>query len=201
MTTAIPRLLAVAALAAAGALPAQNDVPRPAPAPAPRPAEPAASALSRADADFLVQAAQDGRAEIETSRMALRKSGNPDLRAYAERMVAAHTKTQQELAALARRKGLRLGDTLSLRQQAQLRALAATDGTEFDQGYARHVGVGAHEQALMLFHKAAGGADDADVRAFARKALPSLRRHLDGGRELVRATGLADREAAGGPKR
>jgi putative membrane protein len=44
--------------------------------------------------------------------------------------------------------------------------------------------VSAHEITVKLFQKAARGAGDADVKAFAAKALPALEHHLQMARDL-----------------
>jgi putative membrane protein len=63
--------------------------------------------------------------------------------------------------------------------------LSTADGSDFDRRYAESMGVDAHEDTIELFEKAAGSAEDADIKAFAQKTLPKLQQHLKMARELV----------------
>src|SRR5215217_4760244 len=54
------------------------------------------------DHSFIVNASRANLAEVAAGKLALRKSDDADIRAYARRMIADHTKAQAELAGLAR---------------------------------------------------------------------------------------------------
>ncbi|RZL09335.1 MAG: DUF4142 domain-containing protein [Rubrivivax sp.] len=144
--------------------------------------------LERADVAFLKQAAQNGHAEIEGSKLALSKGTHAQVKAFAQQMVDDHTKASQELSALATDKGVELPSEPSLAQKAKLKLLAQRDGESFDRHYAESVGVAAHEDTVKLFKKAAAQAKDADVKAFATKTLPTLEQHLQHARDLKAAT-------------
>jgi putative membrane protein len=49
-------------------------------------------------------------------------------------------------------------------------------GAEFDKAYMQHM-VGDHEKAVALFQTAANSAQDADIKAYATKTLPTLQEH------------------------
>lgn len=145
---------------------------------------PAGGRVSSSDAGFLEQAAQNGHAEVEASKLALEKSRNADVRSFAEKMVAEHTKMHHELGDLAGRKGVKLPDGPSLVQKAQAKMLSGKEGAEFDRDYAAKIGVRAHEETVELFRKASSDTRDADVQALARKSLPALQQHLQLARDL-----------------
>jgi putative membrane protein len=142
------------------------------------PADKAAAKIAKADSDFLKQAAQNGHAELEASKMAQSKATQSDVKAFAEKMVTEHTKTHQELATLAQSKGVALPDGPSLMQRAKLKMLAGAEGAKFDERYAESFGVKAHEDTIKLFRDGAAKAQDADVKSFAQKTLPALQEHL-----------------------
>ena len=144
--------------------------------------------LARADAAFLKQAAQNGHAEVQGSKLALDKGTHAQVKAFAQQMVDDHTKVAQELSALASDKGVDVPSEPSLAQKAKLKLLAQRDGESFDRHYAESVGVSAHEDTVKLFKKAAAEAKDADVKAFATKTLPTLEQHLQHARDLKAAT-------------
>lgn len=149
------------------------------------------SKVSRADAAFLKQAAQNGHAEVEGSKLALSKGTHPQVKAFAQMMVDDHTKAGNALNALAASKGVDVPGDPSLAQKAKLKILSARDGAGFDHHYAESIGVAAHEDTIKLFKKAAAEADDADIKAFATKTLPTLEHHLQSARELEAATAKA----------
>jgi putative membrane protein len=139
------------------------------------------------DADFLKQAAQNGHAEIEASKLAQTKATQPDVKSFAGKMVADHQKAHQELAQLAQSKGVKLPDDPSLMQRGKLKLLSGADGEKFDKRYAESFGVKAHEDTVKMFKDAAANAKDADVKAFAQKTLPKLEEHLTMARSMEAA--------------
>lgn len=151
-----------------------------------------ASKLTHKDSAFLKQAAENGHAEVEGSKLAVQKSGSADVKAFAQQMVDDHTKAGDELAALASSKGLDVSKDPSVIQKGKLKVLGARDGASFDRHYAESVGVEAHKDTVKLFEKAAKNSDDADVKAFAAKTLPTLQHHLQAAETLQGTTRAAD---------
>lgn len=144
--------------------------------------------LHRSDESFLRQAAENGHAEVEGSKLAVQKATDPKVKAFAEKMVDDHTKAGNELKALADTKGVKISDEPSMAQKASLKVLASQDGAKFDKNYAESIGVKAHEDTVKLFKKAAADAKDADVKAFAAKTLPTLEHHLQMAKDLKVST-------------
>jgi putative membrane protein len=155
-----------------------------------------AGKLSHKDSAFLKQAAENGHAEVENSKLALQKSGNAEVKSFAQQMVDDHTKAGQELAALAAAKGVDLPKDPSVMQKGKMKMLSARDGTSFDRHYAESVGVEAHRDTVKLFEKASREADNADIKAFATKTLPTLQHHLQAAEALQMATRAADGKKA-----
>ena len=180
MRTTIPRLLYVmttAGLLAAVASPgvfAQKSASAPATATA---GSAPAAKVSRADRNFFITAAEDGMAEVELGKLAQQKGGSEQVKGFGTQMVTDHTKAGDELKALAGSKGVTLPSTPG-KHQKDIDKLAKKSGAEFDRDYARHM-VDAHKKAVSLFEKTAKGGDDADVKGFAGKTLPTLQQHLE----------------------
>jgi putative membrane protein len=131
-----------------------------------------------ADAAFMKQAAENGHAEVESSKLALGKTANADVKAFAQQMVDDHTKAGDELTALAQSKGVKVSADPSIAQRAKIKLMQAMDGASFDRRYAGTFGVTAHEDTVKLFRKEAQSGKDADVKAWAAKTLPTLEHHL-----------------------
>lgn len=138
----------------------------------------ASGALSAADKNFLLKAAQGGQAEVESSKLAATKASNPEVKTFAEQMVADHTKANDELKALASSKGVAVLSEPSTKQKTELKKLESATGADFDQKYTNSMGVSAHRETVALFKKASTSAQDADVKAWASRTLPTLEHHL-----------------------
>jgi putative membrane protein len=135
--------------------------------------------LRKADKDFLQDAQQACMAAVQSSQLALDRSTNEQVRNYAQRVLEEHTDARNRLDALAEAKGVEVPDAPSLMQRARLIVLSMREGSNFDRHYVGPAAVSAREEAVDLFHKAATGAQDPDIRAFASDTLPLLQHDLD----------------------
>jgi putative membrane protein len=151
--------------------------------------------LARADASFLKQAAQNGLAEVESSKLALTKAQNQQVKSYAQQMVDDHTKANEELKSLAQAKGVEVPNEPSVAQRGKMKLLEKSDADKFDQRYVEQMGVDAHQDNIKLFQKASKDAHDADVKSYASKTLPKLQEHLKLAQDL-KATAEKDSNAS-----
>lgn len=139
-----------------------------------------ADRVSDDDQSFLKQAAENGHAEVESSRMALQKlPASSPVRNFAQTMVNDHQRAGTELKALASSVGVEVSAEPSLMQRGKLKLLSTADGEDFARRYVQQMGVDAHEDTIELFEEAAQEADHPEVKAFATKTLPTLRKHLE----------------------
>lgn len=147
----------------------------------------ATQAHARSDASFMKEAAHAGAAEIEASKVAQTKAKSADVKAFADSMIADHTKVADELKALAASKNVTLPDGPSVKQKTELKLIDAGDDDKFDARYAKHFGVKAHQDTIKLFQDAAREAKDPEVKAWAERTLPGLRHHLEMAQALAAA--------------
>jgi putative membrane protein len=143
--------------------------------------------LTNRDREFLEQAAQNGHAELSASRLALEKTRNEQVRTFAQRMVDEHTRSNDELNALAASKNYQPPTEPSMLQKGKEMLISGLSDDNFDRRYINQMGVEAHEDNIELFDRASREAQDADVKAFATKSLPQLRSHLEAARSLKSA--------------
>lgn len=155
------------------------------------------SGLSRSDAAFLKRAAQNGQAELVSSKLALERGLDTQVKGFAQQMLDDHGKAAEALAALASAKGVALPAEPSLRQKARIKLLAGAQGARFDQRFADVMAVAAHRDTVQRFEKAATSATDADVRAFAQANLPMLRNHFKMATELKQSMDKTKRKSTG----
>ena len=137
----------------------------------------AGAKAATADTAFMQQAAMAGMAEVEHGRTAAQNASQAEVKQFAQRMVADHGKGNDELKALASKKGVTLPAALDAKHQAMQDKLAALKGDAFDRAYMAHM-VAAHGQAVALFSKTAKGGTDADVKAWAESKVPTVQEHL-----------------------
>lgn len=136
--------------------------------------------------DFAEEASAKGIAEIETGKLALEKGSSAEVKKFAQAMIDDHTRANEELKALAKKKNLEVSDDAELMNKAKAMILQVRDGENFDKAYANNQVV-AHEETIKLFQQAAAS-DDAEVSAWAKKTLPKLEHHLEMAKKLQSQT-------------
>jgi putative membrane protein len=135
-----------------------------------------ASDKSGADpATFVKKAALGGMTEVETSKLAASKAEDPQVRSFAQKMVTDHTKANDELKSLAKKKGWTLPTSLDAEHKAIVQKLSAKSGADFDAAYSKQM-MQDHEKTVALF-KGATQSSDADLAQWAEKTLPTLEKH------------------------
>ena len=144
------------------------------------------SSLSQEDERFMENAIQGSHAEILGSQLALEKTEDPDVRAFAQAMIDDHGAMLKEAETLARDKGMTPPTGPSIMQSTEVTALKALSGGAFDAMYVNRIGVASHESTVKMFEEASREAQDPDVKALAEKTLPKLREHLEMARTLDR---------------
>jgi len=127
---------------------------------------------------FLTEAASGGMTEVELGKIASSKAQNADVKKFAEMMVTDHSKANDELKALAVTKKVTLPATPIAKHQAVIQKLQGLSGAEFDKAYVDDM-LEDHEKDVAEFEKQSQSNPDADVKAFAAKTLPTLKKHLE----------------------
>ncbi len=143
-----------------------------------------ADKLASADAAMLKDIAQANMAEVETGRIALEKSSNPEVKKFAQMMFDEHSKGLDEVKALASAKGTELPGGPDTKHKAVALEFKALSGGMFDSRYMKQAGVGDHEATEKLLKKTQAEAKDAELKALAGKMLPAVQTHLQHARAL-----------------
>jgi putative membrane protein len=137
---------------------------------------------------FVEKAAMANQAEIELSGTAMNKTQDPQIKRFAQQMVADHTAASKELMQIAQSKGIDAPKELDRSHKSTLDKLAKLDGAAFDRAYSEQM-KDDHDRTVTLFAAAAeDNSLDTELRQFANKILPKLRGHQH------EAHSLADRE-------
>ncbi len=147
--------------------------------------QPAHSAVSGSDRQFMREAAQGGMAEVAHGRLAARKGSNNGVRRFGQHMVDDHSKANTELQALAARKRVTLPSTMGPKHQVFQNRFMRLSGAAFDRAYIKHM-VDDHVEDVAAFRHASRTAHDADLRRWAAKTLPTLEGHLEMAKDVRR---------------
>jgi len=135
-----------------------------------------ASAPNATDpATFVKKAAVGGMTEVEASKLAVSKAQDPQVRAFAQKMVKEHTAANEELASLAQKKGWNVPSSLDAEHKAAVQKLSSKSGAAFDSAYAKQM-LEDHEKTVALF-KSATQSSDPDLAAWVEKTLPTIEQH------------------------
>jgi putative membrane protein len=136
-----------------------------------------ATATTADPAAFVKKAAQDGMTEVALGKVAESMAKDASVREFGQEMVKDHSKANNELAALAKRKGFEVPTALDSEHQAIVQKLKSKSGADFDHAYSKQM-MEDHEKAVTLFEGAAKSSDR-DLAAFAQKTLPTLEEHKE----------------------
>ena len=128
---------------------------------------------------FVKQAAVIGKAEIELGQLAIQKSQDQDVRAYAQRMVKDHEAADAQLKKIAAQENLQVPQALDAEHQAVKQKLSSLSGAAFDREYKKEMAKG-HNKAVALFESASQAAQmPSDLKEFAAATLPTLQEHKE----------------------
>jgi len=168
-SAAVPSDAATAETAAPSSTPEANPA-----ATSPTPANAAAAP------DFVQKAAASDMFEIQSSKLALKRSSNPDVKDFARMMIRDHTQSTAALKAAIAASGqdFPLPATLPDDKSSALKDLSNARAADFDKMFMNDQ-VAGHEAALDLMSHYASDGDVPTLKAFAAKVGPIVQHHLD----------------------
>ncbi|MBV9891431.1 MAG: DUF4142 domain-containing protein [Rhizobacter sp.] len=135
--------------------------------------------------EFAEAVAQSNGYEVAAAQTALAQSRNPQVRAFAERMVADHEQMTQGLRDAATASGLEPPQAHVGGDHARfLASLQSLRGDEFDREYGRQQML-AHTSALTLMRSYAEKGSDANLRRMAVSSAAIIERHLQTARQWL----------------
>jgi putative membrane protein len=129
------------------------------------------------DAGFVKKVSGACLGEVKAAEMALQKASDAKVKSFAQRIIDDHQKADKELEELASRKSWTVSKTVDEKCQKELDKLASITAQSFDRIYMEGQ-IRAHEEAIKAFENEAKNGQDADLKNWATKTLPTLREHL-----------------------
>jgi putative membrane protein len=129
--------------------------------------------------DFVNLASLSDKFEIDSANLAHGNTTNEAIRNVAQQILDDHSKAGAELRNVAKAAGMAVTPppALDARKQAVVNALTPLRDAEFDAKYIE-AQIEAHKEGVALFTSYADKGDNAELKAFAAKTLPTLQQHL-----------------------
>lgn len=128
------------------------------------------------DKSFLKKDSQGNVAEVELAKLALSKSHDPDVKAFAQRMVSDHEKLAQSSKPLLDRAGLQPSTSLDAEHQKLYNRLKNLSGNEFDKEYVMAMDKDHHED-LKAFRKEASSTKDPMIKGVVQSGAAVIAEH------------------------
>jgi len=135
---------------------------------------------------FAMMAASSDMFEIQSSQAAKSRGVGAEVAAFADHMIADHTKTTTQLTSLlgSMQPAMPMPKAMTEKHQAMLRKVeAAGTGAAFERAYVE-AQLMAHQEAVALFSNYAQNGDTPALKTFAQTNLPALQGHLEHAQRL-----------------
>jgi len=134
--------------------------------------------MQSSDANFAMDAAQGGLAEVKLGKLAAAKAESPDLKAFGQQMVDDHSKANNQLKAVAQAQNMTLPADVNSAQQAMYDKLSKLSGSEFDKEYVKGM-LKDHQEDVKKFAREEKTGKDPQIKSFAAETLPVIQGHLE----------------------
>ncbi len=125
-----------------------------------------ATTLSAQDKAFVQKAAKGGNMEVQWGQVAAENGQNPDVKKFGNRMVADHSKANNQLMAIAQKKNVAI-------KNEKPKAKWTSDKAYMDMM------VKDHQEDLAEFQTEAKNGSDPDVKKFAADTAKIIQKHLE----------------------
>lgn len=140
------------------------------------------------DHKFAADAAKDSMAEVQLGQLALKKSGDAQVREFANRMIQDHTQASTQLEAIAKSEHIVLPTEPGKKLQKPMQKLSGLSDKNFDRAYAKAM-IEDHQKAVKLFQEYEKKGKNKELREFAQQTLPVLQDHLHMAQNVQSALG------------
>ncbi|MPW18087.1 DUF4142 domain-containing protein [Paraburkholderia sp. CNPSo 3157] len=154
----------------------------------PQPAHENTARLHGNDEAFITDATKAVLTQRDAARIATARSGDREVKAFAERVANDNATIEQELRAATPR-GVKVPRNEP--DAAALDSIRNLRGGEFDKTYIEQVALGGGQRSLSVFKAEAESGRNEKLKDAARKALPTIQEHYTMAQELAKRKHLA----------
>ncbi|MCU0951020.1 MAG: DUF4142 domain-containing protein [Burkholderiaceae bacterium] len=128
-----------------------------------------------------------GMMEVQAGKLAQERGQSAVVKQFGQMLEQDHTQANNELVQLAASKGVEVPRQMDKAHQARIDTLRKAPSAEFDRLFIEQVGRADHKKDIAEFERVVRESNDADVRGFAQKTLPVLKKHLEQAQQLAQA--------------
>ena len=143
-----------------------------------------AATTGNAAQTFLLDAIKGNNGEMKLGRLASEKGSSKAVKDFGTMLVRDHGKAGADALTLATAAGLSQTNSTAPEADAEYAKLEALTGADFDREFTRFM-VEEHQKTSARFETAAKDTQNAAIADFARKTLPTLKKHLDRAQSLA----------------
>ena len=157
--------------------------------------------------EFVSQMLMANMTEVELGKIALDRASNPEVKKFAQMMIADHSKSNKELQPIAQQLGVQMPTELGAKERSLADRLSKLQGAEFDREYMSAM-VDDHQQDIgevkPVARRSTGTASEATgtsgtkgtagtagmeqrVQQYAAKTMPILQKHLDHAQKIEKS--------------
>ena len=145
-----------------------------------------AEAEATGDQAFVNLAAETDMTEAHLGQLAANQASSQAVKDYAQMLVTDHTADYDKITAVATKAGLTVPKGLDAKHDKMAMSFEKLKGAAFDRHYI-HDMVAGHEAAIAAYEKESKDGQNADLKAYAAATLPTLEKHRDGAKALLKA--------------
>ncbi len=128
------------------------------------------------DQAFVDMAAQTDMTEAHLGQMAADQGASQGVKDFGQTLVTDHTSDYKDLTAAATKAGMTVPKGLDAKQDKMIAPFDKLKGKMFDRRFVRETVMG-HEHAIAAYTKESTDGQNADIKAYAAAALPTLQKH------------------------
>lgn len=130
-------------------------------------------------AEFVRKATQATNFEVESSKLALKRATNPEVKSFAQKMIDDHTSAAKKMKEAAAKDNVDAGgvpNAMDEKDAKTLTKLKEVEAKDFDEAY-MDAQETAHKKTVDLFEDYASNGDAPNLKLFAAETLPTLKGH------------------------
>lgn len=142
------------------------------------------AAPGASDQKFVDFAAQTDMMEAHLGQLAANQSDSQGVKDFAQMLVTDHTNDYTQLGAMARKANLTVPNGIDAMHNKMITPFEKLKGAAFDHRYVHEMVVG-HQKAIAEYKRESESGENADVKAYATQALPTLEKHLQSAQALM----------------
>jgi putative membrane protein len=145
-----------------------------------------AAGAAMTDQQFVDFAGQTDMVEANLGQLAQNTSDNQGVKDYAQTLVTDHDQDFGQLSTAAQQASLTVPSAIDAEHnKAMIDPFQKLKGKAFDHKYIEEM-IAGHTKAIAVYKKEADDAQNAAIKAYAQAALPTLQKHLDGAKALLK---------------